>query len=535
MAIAAAGAAQHAVRRPVDGRPAAIVDLRTAAGARLVDAQWRYRDTELVRAQFNGPGPDLRPSGPPLSTYDYAPRAGAADFDDSRWDAIDPEALEARRCSGRICFGWYRTTITVPDRVGRFETAGATIVFEAVVDDYAEVWIDGRLPRTLGQAGGSLVGGFNARNRVVLTHDARPGQRIAIAVFAANGPLSDPPPNFVWVRSATLDFHPPGSLRGPSSPVRVDRRDPALDAIVPDGVTVEQLAGGFLFTEGPVWDPDGSLLFSDPNANTIYRWSDVDGLSVFRTKSGYSGTDVGEFTQPGSNGLALDREGRLTINEHGNRRVTRLEKNGQLTVLADRFEGRRLNSPNDLVYRSDGALYFTDPPFGLPMFGNDPRRETPHSGIYRVWNGRVQLVGTELTGPNGLAFSPDEKHLYVGNWDEGRKVVLKYDVQPDGTLANARVFFDMTPAPGHEAIDGVKVDREGHVYVSGPGGLWILSPDGRHLGTLITPEHPHNFAWGDEDGRTLYLAAQTGLYRLRLRIPGAGTSAPPAMTARNRR
>jgi gluconolactonase len=265
----------------------------------------------------------------------------------------------------------------------------------------------------------------------------------------------------------------------------------------------------------------GYLLFSDPNSNTIYRWSDEDGLSVFRVKSGYAGLDIGKYAQPGSNGLALDPQGRLTINEHGNRRVTRLEANGSVTVLADRYNGQRLNSPNDLVYRSDGSLYFTDPPFGLPKFADDPRKETPFSGVYRWAGGRLQLLTSELSGPNGLAFSPDERYLYVGNWDPAKKVVMRYDVQRDGTLANGVVFFDMTSAPGEDAIDGLKVDREGNLYVSGPGGLWIISASGVHLGTIVAPEHPHNLAFGGPDGRTLYLTAQTGLYRMRLGVRGA--------------
>jgi gluconolactonase len=512
--------AQHAVRRPIDGRPVAIVDLRTADGVRLVKGQWRYSDTAIVEATNNAPGADLKPSGRPIQAFDVAPKAGGANFDDSAWQAIEPEALAARRSNGRLSFNWYRTSITIPERIGTVLTAGSTLVFEVVVDDYAEVWVDGNLPRVLGQSGGPLIKGFNAPNRVVLTTDARPGQTIQVAVFGVNGPLGDPPSNFIWVRSATLEFFNPGATTGSTTPARVTRLDPALDAIVPADATIEKLAEGFLFTEGPVWVPDGYLLFSDPNSNTIYRWSDTDGLSVFRTKSGYTGVDVGEYGQPGSNGLALDRDGRLTIDEHGNRRVTRLEKNGSLTVLADRFQGKRFNSPNDLVYKSDGSLYFTDPPFGLPKFFDDPRKETPFSGVYRWSDGAVTLLTADVTGPNGLAFSPDEKFFYLGNWDEKRKVVMRYEVKADGTLANGRVFFDMTNAPGEDAIDGLKVDRQGNIYVSGPGGLWVLSPDGTHLGTIVGPEHPHNFAFGDADGRTLYMTAQTGLYRIRLGIPG---------------
>jgi gluconolactonase len=344
-----------------------------------------------------------------------------------------------------------------------------------------------------------------------------PGQRIQLAVFGANGPLSEPPSNFIWIRSATLDFYKPRPAESLGEVVRID---PALDAIVPPDARVERLASGFSFVEGPVWHPDGHLLFSDPNDNTIYRWTPDGDLSVFRAKSGYSGPDIGEYGQPGSNGLTLDREGRLTIAEHGNRRVTRIERNGVVTVLADRYEGRRLNSPNDLVYRSDGALFFTDPPFGLPKFHDDPRRELPHSGVYSLVDGRLRLVSTDLTGPNGLAFSPDERYLYVSNWDEKRKVIMRYEAHADGTLSSGRVFFDMGGAPGAEALDGLKVDRLGNVYASGPGGLWIIAPDGRHLGTIRGPELPANFAWGDADGRTLYLTARTGLYRIRLNVPG---------------
>jgi gluconolactonase len=518
-------AAQATTDAPA-GWPVAVVDLATDEGLRLVEGQWRYRDVGIVEVAHRAVGPDLRPSGPPNRTYDIVPHAEAAGFDDAGWEVLPASRLQARKGNGRLSFNWYRTAVTIPDRIGAFDPTGSTVIFEIVVDDYAEVWVDGRLPIVLGQTGGGLVKGFNAPNRVVLTRDARPGQRFQLAVFGINGPVSNPPGNFIWVRSATLDFHRPGDAgRVRPVPMEIVRHNPALDAIVPPAAHLEKLADGFVFIEGPVWVPrtvttDGFLLFSDPNANTIYRWAQEGQVSVFRTKSGYAGFDIGEYGQPGSNGLALDREGRLTIAEHGNRRVTRLEKTGALTVLADRYRGRRLNSPNDLVYRSDGALYFTDPPFGLPRAFDDPRKELPFSGVFCLIDGELKLVGAELAGPNGLAFSPDEKHLYVGNWDPKRKVVMRYEVRPDGSLADGRVFLDMTAAPGEDAIDGIKVDRRGNLYVSGPGGLWIISPAGTHLGTLKGPEHPHNLAWGDDDGRALYLAAQTGLYRLRLDVGG---------------
>jgi len=314
-----------------------------------------------------------------------------------------------------------------------------------------------------------------------------------------------------------------------STPAQVLRTDPAVDAIVPTVAVVEKLAGGFRFTEGPIWVPKtksekGYLLFSDPYKNVIYRWTQDGALSVFMEKSGYDGADIAEYSQPGSNGLTLDPKGRLTINQQGYRRVARMEKGGKLTVLADHYDGKRFNSPNDLVYKSDGALYFTDPPFGLPKYANDPRKELPYSGVYRVSpDGKdIRLLTTELQGPNGLAFSPDEKYFYVDDWDLAHKVVMRYEVQPDGTLANGKVFFDMTSTKGQAALDGMKVDEKGNLYVTGPDGIWILSPEGKHLGTIVPPEHANNVGWGDDDRKTLYLCTRTGLYRIRLNIPGAG-------------
>jgi gluconolactonase len=519
-------AAQNwAAQAPPYGRPDATVDLRTKEGTQLVQGVWRYSDVKIAEVDSKGPGPDLKPSGAPNRTYDYTPQASGANFDDSKWEALDATTLDARRAGGKVCFNWYRISVTLPEKVPGLTVTGSTVSFEIVIDDYAEIWVDGKLPTVLGQSGGAVVKGWNAPNKVILTHNAQPGQKFQIAVFGFNGPVSKSPMNFIWVKSATLDFYKPGHGTGIQEvETKIARMDAALDAIVAPGTKIEKLAGGFMFTEGPVWVRDGGyLLFSDPNNNVIYHWSEDDGVSVYRTHSGYSGMDIGEYGQPGSNGLTLDSLGRLTINEHGNRRVTRLEKNGQLTVLADRFEGKRLNSPNDLVYRSDGALYFTDPPFGLPKFFDDSRKELPYSGVFCLTNGELKLVSKDLTGPNGLAFSPDERYLYVDDWDAKRKVILRYEVAKDGSLANGKVFFDATSEPGEDAWDGLKVDRQGNVYAAGPGGLWIFSPEGKHLGTISGPEQPHNIAWGGEDGRILYLAAQTGLYRIRLNIPGTST------------
>ena len=536
IAIVFASTALHGetVRRAV--LPNAVVDLRTSDGIGRVKAQWRYSDTSINEIDHRSVGPDLKASGPKNRTFDFTPDARAADFDDSKWEVVPADSLEQRRGHGRLSLNWYRLNLTIPEKVGGFDTKGSTVVFEIVVDDYAEVWVNGRAPFVLGQNGGAVAAGWNAPNRVVITRDAQPGEKIQVAVLGINGPISTHPDTYIWVRSATLDFFAPGKLTTAQEvKLEVDRKDLALNEIIPPWSTLHKMADGFTFTEGPVWVNEGAgyLLFSDPNNNLIYRMARGGEVGVFLTKSGYTGENISEYGQPGSNGLTLDEQGRLTICQHGNRRVVRIEKNGLTTVLADRWNGKRLNSPNDLVYRSDGTLFFTDPPFGLPRHHDDPRRETPHFGVYSVRDGKVTLVAKDFTGPNGLAFSPDEEFLYVGNWDEKKKVVFRYPVNSDGTLGTGELFFNLTEAPGHDAIDGVKVDERGNVYISGPGGLWIVDVNGKHLGTVRGPEHPHNMAWGDADNRSLYLAAQTGIYRLRLNVAGAGALPKAAAMAKN--
>jgi gluconolactonase len=401
-----------------------------------------------------------------------------------------------------------------------------TAVFEVVADDYAEVWVDGELPVVLGDAGGRVVGGFNAPNRVLLSRDVRPGDRFAIAVFGINGPISASPRNYIWLRTATLDlYRPERAAVAEDAELRVERLDARLDAVLPDDARLERVAGGFEFTEGPLWSHEGALLFSSPDTNAIYRWDATTGrVTVFRSKSGYAGTDIGRYAQPGSNGLTFDSSGRLTLCQHGERRILRVEPHGDVTVLADAFEGRRLNSPNDLVHRSDDTLYFTDPPFGLPDGFDDPAKELPFSGVFRLRDGELTLESDELEGPNGLAFSPDERHLYVGNWPthpSERKVIVRYDVDADGHLSGGTVLCDLTDAAGEDGLDGLKVDAAGHIYACGPGGIWVISPEGERLGLLVLPEAPHNLAWGDDDGRTLNVAASTSIYRIAVRIQGA--------------
>jgi len=512
------------------GRPDAVIDLQTEEGVALVRGTWRYSDAEVREIDFVALGSPEDPLGPgtvPNRTYDVTPHAEAPDFDDSGWRVLAPEETMLRLGNGRVSFNWYRIDVTIPERIGDLDPTGSTAVFEVQVDDYAEVWVNGKLPLALGMSGGQVVGGFNAPNRVLLSKDVRPGDRFRIAVFGINGPISASPANYIWMRSASIDVY--SAERAQTTErveLRIDRVDAAIDEIVPAEAVLERVAGGFEFTEGPVWTQDGALLFSSPNTNVIYRWTPAGTVDVCRPKSGYSGVDIGRFFQPGSNGLTFSPDGLLTICQHGNRRVVRVNPHGDITVLADSYEGRRLNSPNDLVYRSDGTLYFTDPPFGLPEGFDDPKKELPFSGVFRVKDGEVELVSSALDGPNGIAFSPDERYLYVGNWDPERKIVVRYEVDETGDLSDGIVFHDMTGADdmtgddGEDAIDGIKVDTAGNVYACGPGGIWILSPDGDHLGTLTLPESPHNLAWGDEDGRALYVTAESSVYRIRLNLPG---------------
>lgn len=513
------------------GQASAVVDLRTHEGIGLVGARWKYSPARFVETKFHAPGPDkndplpLYPTGKTIATQNLSPNAGTAGYDDSQWETIDPTTLEERRGTGLGSFAWYRLQITIPEKLGNLSVAGSTAVFEIVVDDYAEIWVNGQLSKTFGQSGGGAISGYNARNRVVLTDNAQPGQAFDIAVLGINGPLADLPSNYIWIRSCTLDFYEKYPSRadwqGLGQLVMIDEE---LGEAIDPGARIEKLADGFQFTEGPVWHPDGFLLFSDPNANVIYRYDPLSrNVSVYITKSGYSGIDIGEYHQPGSNGLAIDAQGRLLVCQHGNRRVIRHEKKGPITVLADKDQGKRLNSPNDLVLKSDGTLYFTDPPYGLPNAYDDRHKELPYQGVYRFKDGELALLSTDLGGPNGIAFSPDEKYLYVGNWDirdvYHTKTVWRFRVQEDGTLANGQVFFNFNQTDEPEAIDGIKVDRKGYLFVSAPGGIWILNPEGQLLGKIIGPERPANMGWGD-DGKTLYLTAHTGLYKIRTKNGG---------------
>jgi len=312
----------------------------------------------------------------------------------------------------------------------------------------------------------------------------------------------------------------------------VVRVDPAADAIIPQDAKVEKLAGDLGFLEGPVWvhsKGPGYLLFSDIPANVIRKWDPKGGVSVFLEKTGFTGADAsnvggqtnngfGMVNLIGSNGITLDKQGRIVFCQHGDRQISRLEKNGERTVLASHYDGKRLNSPNDLVFKSDGSLYFTDPTAGLRLQDKDPAKELPFNGVYRLVKGKVELLSKDFARPNGIAFSPDEKYLYVN--DTTKKIIMRFDVRPDGGVTNGQVITDMNSDTAPGAPDGMKVDQKGNIYCTGPGGFWIMSPDGKHIATVKTKELPANLNWGDDDGKTLYLTARTGLYRIRLNIAG---------------
>jgi gluconolactonase len=301
------------------------------------------------------------------------------------------------------------------------------------------------------------------------------------------------------------------------------RASPKLDAIIEPGTKIEVLATGFEWSEGPVWDrAGGSLLFSDIPRNSVMKWSPKGGIELYLKPSGYTG--VGDYgREPGSNGLLLDSQGRLVSMEHGDRRVSRMETGGGKATMVDRYQGKRLNSPNDGVFKSDGSLYFTDPPYGLPKQADDPRRELDYCGVYRFDGNAVTLLTRELSRPNGIAFSPDEKTLYVANSDPKRAIWMAFPVQSDGTLGAGRVFKDVTEmvgkAPG--LPDGMKVDRNGVLFATGPGGVHIYTPDGTLLGRLNTGEATANVAWGD-DGSTLYITADMYLCRVKTKTRGTG-------------
>jgi gluconolactonase len=318
-------------------------------------------------------------------------------------------------------------------------------------------------------------------------------------------------------------------------PLKVDRREPGFDALVPADATIERVATGFTWVEGPIWIPAGYLLFAEITSNSIRKVMPDGTVSIFLQPSGYKGAAPYGGKEPGSNGMTLDRSGLLTVAGHAQRDVWRLESldpAAQVTVLADSYQGKKLNSPNDLVYKSDGSLYFTDPPYGLPtQSDSDPIKELQVNGVYRIPKAfdqrpgaapareQLQLVAKDLPRPNGIVFSPDEKYLYVDN-SQPKKLWMRYRVKEDGALADAKVFYDATSDTRPGGPDGMKVDTQGNVYSTGPGGVWIFSPEGKPLGVILLPERGSNVNWGGADRKTLYITASSSIYRVTLKVPG---------------
>lgn len=304
----------------------------------------------------------------------------------------------------------------------------------------------------------------------------------------------------------------------------IERLDPAFDALVAPGTEVEKCAEGFNWSEGPTWFQD-SVVFSDVPENIIYQWMPGQkAAAVFMKPSGMLKPTPG-FSEQGSNGLKTDAEGRLLICQHGERRIARVEKDGTQTALADKFEGKRFNSPNDLALRSNGDIYFTDPPYGLEGLNKSPLKELPFNGVFRrATDGAVTAVIKDLTFPNGIGFSPDEKVLYVAVSDGKAPRIMAYDVLADGSVANGRVFFDAAPLRDKKlkgSCDGLKVDAQGNVWATGPGGVLVINPAGEHLGSILTNQATGNCCWGD-DGSTLYMTADMYLARVKTKTKDAG-------------
>ena len=311
----------------------------------------------------------------------------------------------------------------------------------------------------------------------------------------------------------------PAPAAAPTVPPPITRLDPALDALVPAGAVVEKVAGGFQFTEGPLWRPsEGRLWFSDVVGNVLRAVTPTGEVAVLMERAaGDSTAPAGSYIGP--NGLLAEPGGTVLMAQHFNRQIVRIGADRQTTVVVSRFEGKRFNSPNDLAYGPGGALYFTDPPFGLVGQDKDPAKELDFNGVFRFADGKATALVRNLGRPNGIAFSPDLRTMYVSNTEATRKVIMAYDVAADGSVSNARVFADGTADATPGMPDGVKVDTRGNVYATMPGGVWVIAPDGRHLGTIAAPEVPANIGWGD-DGRTLYITAETGVYRVKVTAAG---------------
>lgn len=302
---------------------------------------------------------------------------------------------------------------------------------------------------------------------------------------------------------------------------RIERLDPALDSLLAQDAKIEVLASGFTWSEGPLWVPEdgGYVLLSDIPRNSIFRWDKKAGVSLFLSPSGYTGNSYYGL-EPGSNGLALDANGQLMMCEHGDRRVSVLTRDGGKRTLVDNYQGKRLNSPNDLVLHSSGAIYFTDPPYGMPKRYDDPRRELDFCGVYRfASDGTLTLLTKQLDRPNGIGLSPDEKTLYVAQSDPNKAIWASFPLNNDGTTGAMTILHDATDQVGKlpGLPDGLDVDPQGNLWASGPGGIYVFDPTGKLIGRLLTGQRTSNCTLGAPDGKDLYITADSYLCRVRLR------------------
>lgn len=329
-----------------------------------------------------------------------------------------------------------------------------------------------------------------------------------------------PVPGLLAVDKNITSFPAPYPLLG-----SIERLDPALDAVLAPDATIEKLAEGFSWAEGPVWVPaKGALLFSDVPQNRVYRWKEGEGITVFLEPSGFTGT-LYNGRERGANGLTLDHENRLVLCQHGDRRVALLAANEKdFDTIVDRIDGQRFSSPNDLCFDRAGNLFFTDPPYGLP---SDVKQETPFNGVYRLGtDGKLTVISKSMDRPNGVALSPDERTLYVGSTHGPKPIIMAFALKSDGSVASERVFFDATELIARTkrqgGFDGLKVDTVGNLWTTGPGGVLIISAAGKHLGTILTGRATANCAFGGADGHTLFLTADKTLLRIMTKATGAG-------------
>jgi len=282
---------------------------------------------------------------------------------------------------------------------------------------------------------------------------------------------------------------------------------------------IEKIQDGFQFTEGPVWHNEGYLLFSDIPANKIYKYVPDDGISVYLENSGYIGSED-ENKGKGSNGLTFDNSGNLLICQHGARQVLKADRAGNYSPIARQFGGKRLNSPNDIVVKSDGTIFFTDPPWGLSKGLEDPLKELDFQGVFKLKGGSLELMDDQLTMPNGIALSPDEEYLYVATSEGGKAQYFRYEFDADGDIKEKELFFDASSLNGEGGPDGMKLDQKGNCYFTGPGGILVVNSKGEHLGTITPPEIPANIGWGGDKGKTLFMTCRTGLYAIELKVEG---------------